>query len=322
MKPKEKLSPNMFFNDWCSYWLEHTSYSRGLTTNAKYEEIILHVIQPAFTEKILSEIELQDIQNFINSLKVKGLRTSRVSMIRSLFNMIMEDAVSHNLLNRNPAELAQSEKRTRKEIKILNDDDIKALLELKNESVYVRLLLFTLALGLRIGEALGLSWNNIDLEKGNVTISQQLTSYYKDNKTYNALLPYTKTRNDRTLPLPELAKELLIEQRKFSVENPDNLVFTEENGKAIIYATFYYQFNKLMERIGRTDITPHSLRHTTATTLLYNTKDILLVKEMLGHKSLNTTGHYPTVTLQERQEAAKAIDEYFAAYMKEVMVCS
>ena len=76
-----------------------------------------------------------------------------------------------------------------------------------------------------------------------------------------------------------------------------------------------------MSEIGRPDITPHSLRHTAATTLLYNTKDILLVKEVLGHKSLNTTGHYPTVSLQERQTAAKALDEYFATYMKEVMTC-
>ena len=322
MKPKKKLSPDMLFNDWCAYWLEHTSYSRSLTTNAKYEEIIVHVIQPVFTEKILSRVELQDVQNFISSLKVKGLRPSRVAMIRTILNMIMEDAVNHNLLVRNPAALAQSEKRTRREIKILNDNDIILLLELKNKSVYVRLLLFTLALGLRIGETLGLSWNNIDLEKGNVIISQQLTSYYKDGKTNNALLPYTKTRKDRTLPLPEIAKEILSEQRKFYVENPNYLVFTEEDGKPIVYPMFYYQFTKLMYQIGRPDITPHSLRHTTATTLLYNTKDILLVKEMLGHKSLNTTGHYPTVTLQERQEAANAIDEYFAVYMEELMSCS
>ncbi len=76
-----------------------------------------------------------------------------------------------------------------------------------------------------------------------------------------------------------------------------------------------------MEKIGRPDVTPHSLRHTAATTLLYNTKDILLVKEMLGHRSVNTTNYYPSVSLQERQEAAKLLDDYFSAYMQEAALC-
>ena len=315
MKYAKKISPNMSFNDWCDYWLETTNYSRGLTTNAQYGEIISRIIQPAFTGKILSRVEYDEIQSFVDSLNVKA---SRSSMIKAILNMIMQGAVDHNLITRNPAALTLTTKSTRKDIAILNDDDIKALLALKNESVYVRALLFTLFLGLRIGETLGLSWDNIDIDNGNVTISQQLTSYYKDGKTHQVLLPYTKTRKNRTLPLPEVAQELLIEQKNFYTENPDRLVFTEKNGKAIIYASFYYQFNKLMYKIGRNNVTPHSLRHTTATTLLYSTKDIFLVKEVLGHRSLNTTVHYPTVSLQERQEAAKALDEYFAVYMKEV----
>ena len=228
-----KLSPNMSFNDWCDYWLQTTNYSRGLTTNAKYEEIISRVIQPAFTGKILSRVEYDEIQSFVDGLNVKA---SRSSMIKAILNMIMQCAVDHNLITRNPAALTLTTKSTRKNIAILNDDDIKALL--------------------------ALSWNNIDLDNGNVTISQQLTSYYKDGKTQQALLPYTKTRKNRTLPLPEVAQELLIEQKNFYVENPDKLIFTEENGVPILYAAFYYQFNKLMYRIGRNDVTPHSLRHT------------------------------------------------------------
>ena len=319
MKSTIKLSPDMSFNDWCDYWLESTNYSRSLTTNAKYEEIISRVIQPVFVEKILSQVSLDDIQGFIDALNVKE---SRSSMIKTILNMIMQGAVEHNLITRNPASLAQPTKSKRKNIAILNDEDIKALLGFKDESVYVRALLFTLFLGLRIGETLGLSWNNVDLENGKVTISQQLTSYYKDGKTNNALLPYTKTRENRVLPLPDIAQDLLRDQKNFYVENPDKLVFTEKDGRGILYAAFYYQFNKFMYRIGRSDVTPHSLRHTTATTLLYNTKDIFLVKEVLGHRSLNTTGHYPTVSLQERQTAAKALDEFFAVYMKEVMTCS
>ena len=313
---KDKINPAMKFNDWCAYWFEHTSYSRGITTNAKYEEIIFRVIQPVFEKKILSEIKFEDIQGFVNSLKLKELKASRISMIRSVMNMIFEYAVNHNLIPRNPASLSYSEKRKFKGITVLNDDDIKKLMSVQDESGYIPVILFTLFLGLRIGECLGLSWNNIDMQNGNVTISQQLVSYYKDGRTVQALLPYTKTRNNRTLPLPEIAKELLKSQREKYVENEARLVFTEKDGSQILYAAFYYRFNQIMEKIGRPDVTPHGLRHTAATTLLYNTKDILLVKEMLGHKSVKTTGRYPAVSLQERLEAAKVLDDYFSVYMK------
>ena len=96
----------MKFNEWCVYWFEHTSYSRGLTTNAKYEEIIFRVICPVFAKKILSDIKYQDIQNFISILNLKGLKASRISMIKSILNMIFEYAVNHNLISRNPAALA------------------------------------------------------------------------------------------------------------------------------------------------------------------------------------------------------------------------
>ena len=217
MKEK-KLFPDMLFNDWCDYWLTHTKYSRSLTTNAKYEEIVKRVIQPDFQAKILSGIQLKDVQVFLNSLALKGLKSSRISMIQSILNMIMEYAVDHNLIMLNPAANSFVAKSKRYEAKVLNDEDVMALLNLEDDSRYVPVILLTLFLGLRIGETLGLSWNNIDLEAGTVKISQQLTSYYDNQtgKTVQALLPYTKTRENRELPLPEIARELLREQKKIT----------------------------------------------------------------------------------------------------------
>ena len=179
-------------------------------------------------------------------------------------------------------------------------------------------MLITLFLGLRIGESLGLSWNKIDMENKNVEISQQVISYYKDGKTVQTLVPYTKNKSVRVLPIHEIAFKIFEEQREKYIPNENNLVFTEDNGKIILYAAFYYQFNKIMNKLGRPDITPHSLRHTAATTLLYEAKDILLVKEVLGHNSIRTTEIYPTVSLHERKEIAMTLDKYFEPYIKNV----
>ena len=308
----------MLFNKWCVYWFDHTSDRRVITTNAKYEEIITHVIQPYFKTFTLANVDTAVIQVFLNNLRLKGLKASRVAMIRSILSAVMGFAVNHNLISHNPGVLARSLKRSRSEIHILNDYDIKQLINMQTESRYIPLILFTLFLGVRIGEALGLSWNKIDMDKGVVEISQQAVSYYYNGKTLQDIVPYTKDKNKRVLPLPEIAKDLLQKQKDLYVENPNKLVFTEEDGSQILYASFYYRFNKIMESIGRSDVAPHDLRHTMASTLLYKTKDILLLKEFLGHEAVSTTEFYPTATLQERQDTANMLDNYFATYVRKV----
>ena len=312
MNDDMKIFPAMPFNRWCVYWFDHTDYRRSMTTNAKYEEIITRVIQPSFRDFRLSDIDVDVIQRFLDGFAVKGYSASRVSMIRLILSAIMSYAVNHNLIRRNPGLLAASQKRRRSDINILNDDDIRKLIEIQNQSRYVPVILFTLFMGLRIGESLGLSWDKVNIERNVVEISQQAVSYYKDGKTMQSIVPYTKERNKRVLPLPDVARDLLIRQRNNYIENENNLVFTENDGRMMLYASFYHQFNRIMKSIGREDVTPHDLRHTMASTLLYSTDDILLLKEFLGHNSLGSTVCYPTATLQERQETADAIDDYFA----------
>ena len=318
MNSNTKIYPAMQLGKWCAYWFDHTDYRRSMTTNAKYEEIITRVIQPYFRDIALCEIDTELIQKFLNELAAKGYSASRVAMIRSILGAIMCYAVNHNLIRRNPGLLANSEKRHRSDIHILSDDDIRKLIRLQNDSQYVSVTLFTLFMGLRIGETLGLSWDKVNFEENTVEISQQAVSYYKNGKTLQSIVPYTKEKNKRILPLPEIARNLLVMQRDKHIDSDNNLVFTENNGMMMLYPSFYYNFNKLMKSIGRDDVTPHDLRHTMASTLLYSTDDILLLKEFLGHNSLNTTFRYPTATLQERQETANAIDDYFMPMLCEV----
>ena len=316
---RERLTiyPEMPFNRWCVYWFDHTNCRRTFTTNAKYEEIITRVIQPYFKNIALSEVDTHMIQNFINGLVTRGLKESRVSMVRLVISAVMVYAVNHNLISRNPTTLAHSAKRKASQINILTDDNIRQLLAIQDSSIYISVILFTLFLGLRIGETLGLPWNKINMDKGIVEISQQAVSYYDGIKTVQEIVPYTKDKNKRILPLPDIAVDLLKKQKELYIENSDNLVFTEIDGSEILYASFYYRFNKIMESIGRSDIAPHDLRHTMASTLLYKTKDIFLLKEFLGHESIYATEFYPTATLEERQETASALDAYFASYLEE-----
>ena len=108
------------------------------------------------------------------------------------------------------------------------------------------------ALCLREGECLGLSWEQVDFEKGRITISQQLQKVRTDGKGEYQITPSTKSGKPRTIEPPRIAFEYLRAERVKQLENrlkagpawdnPDNLVFTDEAGKHYALHTFYKRF--------------------------------------------------------------------------------
>ena len=176
------------------------------------------------------------------------------------------------------------------------------------------LFIIVLMCGLRIGEALGMTWDKIDLEERTMEISQQLISYFDSGKHIYKLVPYTKNGEKRTICLPELTVDWLMVQQKnqMGVPNPMNLVFTNDEGNWIKYGQARYQFSKIMEGIGREDVTIHSLRHTAATTVLYTTGDFAAQQRFMGHRSSMTTARYGDVTIEAARAFADAIDAAFA----------
>jgi integrase/recombinase XerD len=178
-----------------------------------------------------------------------------------------------------------------------------------------------LTAGLRLAEAINLKWPNINFRAGKLKVEEG------------------KGRKDRQLWLGEKTLNLLGEWRERQSkaleekgrENKNNLVFTtltgnklnQVNVRKMVYryaekagiqeeVTKHYrdkEGNKLPETYKEKKVTPHTLRHTFATDLYRDTKDIRQVQKALGHSDLSTTMIYTHLVDEDLQRDMQALDK-------------
>ena len=154
------------------------------------------------------------------------------------------------------------------------------------------MLLYT---GLRIGELLGLKWNNIDFENKILKVSGNLKQVKnrdenKGEAKYIVIEQTTKTKSgNRIIPLSDKAIEALkyFEKRKIK---KDSYVLITKNGKSVSARNRDTTFRQILKNAGIDKISGvHSLRHTFASMLFKKGVDPKTVSELLGHSDVSIT---------------------------------
>jgi integrase len=149
--------------------------------------------------------------------------------------------------------------------------------------------------GMRLGEILDLEWNRIDFNQDSIRIEK-----HKSEK-----------RGDKTIYLSKMAKDVLLQIKKTSLSD---LVFPSRHGKVLSkYGKVRGELRRACKRAGLTGVGFHTFRHTAASWLLMQTKDMALVKEQLGHSSLAVTQRYAHLIKEYRQIGIRGIDEFLKA---------
>lgn len=153
-------------------------------------------------------------------------------------------------------------------------------------------------LGLRIGELRGLTWRDLDLAQGTVTIRQQRIA-----ATVSAL----KTDHaSRTLPLPEALSKAL---RRWQLRSGAQTFVFPSTAKTITL-----RLHALCRALKLPPITPHALRHGYATALLAHGVDVNTVSHLLGHADANfTLKTYCAITNQGFEHARSVVQSFASA---------
>ena len=262
-----------------------------------YEQIIRLYLVPELGRLRLAHLVPSEIERALLRLCERGLAPRTVAHCRAVLRRALQDAVRDGLLARNPAALAQPPAVPPPQTTVWTAEEARTFLAAAREHWLLPLFQLLLATGLRLGEALGLSWEDVDAEAGILVVRWQLQ--HVDGQFVR--LPPKSKQSRRTLPLPALAREALVRQREQQATwrqagawrgNPWALVFTTHAGTPLHARNVHHTFTRLVEQAGLPRIRLHDLRHSCATLLLEAGVDLKTISALLGHSQLSVTADY------------------------------
>lgn len=228
-----------------------------------------------------------------------------------LISTIMDQADKEMLIPFNPASKATPPKQTPHEVNYFQPMDISKILTCLDEEpikwrTAVHLLIIT---GCRRGEIAGLKWSKVDFENSQIKVDTTLL-YSCDIGVYEDT---TKTRTTRFVKLPAETMVLLKKYQSWYLElkfkNGDQwhdtgYVFVQDNGKPMHPDSLTSWLGHFAKRHGLPHINPHAFRHTMASILINNGKDIVSVSKRLGHARTSTTIDIYSHIIKEADELA------------------
>lgn len=326
-----EANSSMRFSDFVPKYLEITQSTLAPVTHEYYERIIRDLINPAFGHLKLKDINPSHVQQFIQRLtsapkeKRSGdisengetLSPSSVRRYLTVLQSIFKQAVKLGLITDSPAKVERLTlpKAQAPKIEIFTKQEAAQMLEaLEKENLQfqtlIQLAIFT---GARRGELCALKFSDIDFEQRKITIER---AAYKIKGQPLATKPpkdyetRTVTINDSCIELLKLLKAEKIRdaQRLGTQWSGGNWVFTQWNGEMMNPMTPMKQFSKFLARNGLKHRKFHSLRHTSATLLLYAGVNIKQVQGRLGHGDIETTNKYLHLIEEADVEAVNKLD--------------
>ena len=233
----------------------------------------------------------------------KGLSPKTVRNLHQIIASAMKLAREQKLIATDPTDGCALPKVEHKEMKTLPVEQLASFLREAKESGVFELYYVELATGLRRGELLGLKWEDLDLERGDLRVKRQIARI--NGEVAEAPL---KTKNAyRTLPLAKDTVDILKQQKKKAGSSP--WVFPSPTGGPMSPDSVLHMLHRVLKRAGLPRIRFHDLRHTFATLALQNGVDVKTVSGMLGHYSAGfTLDTYAHVTTSAQRQAAEAME--------------
>ena len=275
-----------------------------------YTLLIENHILPIFGAKY--SIEEAEVQEFVFQKLDSGLSQKTIKDILIVLKMILKYGAKHKWVNYTPFEIQFPTEREKHTIEVLNRADQKKIMNyiqdhftFRNLGVYI-----CLSSGMRIGEVCALTWEDLDTEKGVISVNRTIQRIYmiEDGKRKTELILDTpKTKNSiREIPI---SKDLLRILKPFKkIVNPSFFVLTNDI-KPTEPRTYRSYYKNLMEHLKMPDLKFHGLRHSFATRCIESNCDYKTVSVLLGHSNISTTLNLYVHPNMEQKK--KAIEQMF-----------
>lgn len=310
----------MKYNDWLNFWLEnYIEPNAKMRTTESYRRIIDKRLRQKLGKCEMGELTAPTIQAFVTGLITKGnvatkkgLASSTVNTIITAIQSFLKTAVLSGYIEKNVAESVRRPKIKSKEIECFTVAEQKkmesaALCDKRMKMAGIVLCLYT---GLRIGELLALTWEDVDLKSGLIAVNKACHDKIEKNGTARIVeLPKTPS-SKRIIPVP---KQLLPVLRQLKKTGKCETVISSPEGKPIAIRSYQRSFSLFLKKLGIAHKGFHSLRHTFATRALECGMDVKTLSEILGHKNAAITlNRYVHSLTEHKRNMMNRLGKFFA----------
>ena len=287
---RSRIGVESYLNDWLD---QKRRDGRAYNTIRNYRKALDRAIE-AFGRLRLDAVDKDTIQRLINSVHDEaGARTAEQT--RTILHGAFEDAVDDELIGKNPVKRAKAPKVMTHEKTIFTGDQAYKLFADTKGDWYHALYVVSAFTGLRLGEALGLTWSDVELDKQTLRLRRQQQRQtgqgfvVKDLKT---------TKSNRVLPLVDIAVQSLREHKVLQSQRRKALglewvetgrVFTSDFGTPLDPANVRRRFYRDLKRLRLPRITPHELRHSANSIMASYGVPTFVRQAILGHAHASTT---------------------------------
>lgn len=318
-----------------------TKYDLSETTRSNYLYVWDHFIRDTFGKKKIAETKYSDIlQFYLYLLNEADIALGTLDSIHCLLHPTFQLAVRDEIIRKNPSdgvikEISKRAGKSRGVRHALTIEQQRAFMDyIANHPVYYHWWpLFTVLLGTgcRIGEAIGLRWDDLDFEKRTISINHSLV-YYPVGDSRTSVLRVSKPKTAagiRTVPMLDIVYDAFQMEREEQEETGANeteidgmkgFVFVNRNGSApnpqainrtIKRIISSYNAEEIIkakkqrrEPVILPDFSCHHLRHTFCTRLCENETNLKVIQSIMGHRNIETTMDiYAEATEQKKQES-------------------
>jgi integrase len=294
---------------------------RAKLTAVTYAQYLRTHILPVLGEKKLGDVRPADVERWLAGLRAQGKADATIQNAMAVLRVLMTYAVRTERIARNPASLVPVSVPKPREVTAPSPDQMRRFIAAMAGDDYGPIFLSILALGLRRGEALGLTWDCLDMPNRVIHIRKALKWIPHEGFELGDLKRRT-SRRDLHLPEPlaDLFKELFrqVPERwagysKYGRKYDSwNLVFRTQEGRPVGQNYALRRLRMALKRAGLDEsLRLHDLRHHYASILFAQGVDPKIVQEQLGHANLGVTMNVYTHLLpKSRRDASERVWSY------------
>lgn len=308
---KENLLLETFLNEWLE---EEHKHHIAHSTFKRYRGLAKWHINPSIGKVELRKLTSTHILSMLKTMRETGQSARSQQQARALLSIALKEAECRELITINPVKKVRNPQVKRVEVDPLDINQVKRLIATFADTYLEARLHIALICGLRQGEALGLTWDDVDFENQTLKVHKQV-------QIVNQKQIFTNLKTEKSRRVIALTNETtralkshirLIEQLKLRAQDKwqdVNLVFPNEYGTFRSPTIDYSEWKKALKLCGIQKKRLHDARHTAATLMYSQGIGIETISRALGHStSAITSKLYVHNSIKPQLAAAEVLN--------------